>query len=96
MEEDGSLTIKTYVEDNKVVLEIADEGCGIPPENINKVGIPFFTTKETGTGLGLASCYKIAESHKAKIRIDSSPSGTTFSIFFPILYQKQEQNEKSA
>ena len=83
MEETGSLTIKSYVEDNKVVLEIADEGCGIPPGFISKVGTPFFTTKDTGTGLGLASCYKIAESHNAMIRIDSTPSGTTFFILFP-------------
>ncbi|MDR3601867.1 MAG: PAS domain S-box protein [Desulfosporosinus sp.] len=90
MEEGGSLTIKSYVEDAKVVLEISDEGCGIPQENINKLGTPFFTTKDTGTGLGLASCYKIAESHKAKIRIDSSSRGTTISIFFPIPDMKQE------
>jgi len=84
MEEDGSLTIKSYVEDSTVVLEIADEGCGIPPENLNKLGIPFFTTKDDGTGLGLATCYKIAEAHSARININSSPSGTTFSIHFPI------------
>ena len=84
MEGDGSLTIKTYIEGDKVVLEIADEGCGILPENINKLGVPFFTTKDEGTGLGLATCYKIAESHNAVIHIDSSPSGTTFFILFPI------------
>ena len=88
MEEGGSLTIESYIEDCKVVLEIADEGCGIPKENINKLGTPFFTTKDTGTGLGLASCYKIAESHNAKIRMDSSSRGTTFSILFPIPYSR--------
>ena len=93
MEESGSLTIKSYVEDCNVVLSIADEGCGITPENLNKLGIPFFTTKDDGTGLGLAICYKIAESHNAKIHIDSSPRGTTFYILFPILDKVQEQNE---
>ncbi|MDR3586732.1 MAG: ATP-binding protein [Desulfosporosinus sp.] len=96
MEEGGSLTIKSYIEDCKVVLEIADEGCGILQENIKKLGTPFFTTKDTGTGLGLASCYKIAESHNAKIRIDSSPKGTTFSILFPIPDMEQEQSELPA
>jgi len=52
MEERGSLSIKSYVEDSKVVLEVVDEGCGIPPEHISKLGTPFFTTKDTGTGPG--------------------------------------------
>ncbi|TGE34593.1 PAS domain S-box protein [Desulfosporosinus sp. Sb-LF] len=90
MEQGGSLTIKSYVEDSKVVLSIADEGCGIPQENLNKLGIPFFTTKDTGTGLGIATCYRISESHCAKINIDSSPSGTTISILFPIPDEKPE------
>ena len=84
MHEGGCLTIKSYVEDGNVVLAIADEGSGIPPENISKVGTPFFTTKDNGTGLGLAICYRIAESHNAKIEIDSSSRGTTFFISFPI------------
>ena len=84
MKEEGCLTIKSYVECGKVVLAIEDEGCGISLDNISKVGTPFFTTKDTGTGLGLATCYKIAESHNAKIKIDSSSRGTTLLIYFPI------------
>ena len=89
MGERGSLTIKSYLKDSKVFLEIADEGCGIPPELISEVGTPFFTTKDTGTGLGLTTCYRIAESHNAKIHIDSSPNGTTFLILFSIPYMEQ-------
>lgn len=84
MQERGYLTIKSYLQGNWIVLAIADQGCGIPQENINKVGTPFFTTKDKGTGLGLATCYKIAETHNAEVRIDSGPTGTTFSILFPI------------
>lgn len=84
MEERRSLTIKSYLENNKAVLEIIDEGCGIPQENFNKLGTPFFTTKDYGTGLGLATSYRIAESHNAKIRINSGPSGTSFCVLFPI------------
>ena len=82
--ERGCLQIKSYVDDGKVVLAIADEGCGIVAENFRKLGTPFFTTKDSGTGLGLATCYKIVESHNAKIDIDSSTRGTTFFISFPI------------
>ena len=84
MRERGCLNVKSYVEDGKVVLAIEDEGCGIPLENLRKLGTPFFTTKDTGTGLGVAICYKIAEAHNAKIHVDSSSRGTTFFILFPI------------
>ncbi len=84
MPERGCLNVKSYVEDGKVVLAIADEGCGISPENLRKVGTPFFTTKDSGTGLDLATCYKIVESHNAKIHVASSSRGTTFYISFPI------------
>ncbi|MDP4127792.1 MAG: PAS domain S-box protein [Bacillota bacterium] len=84
MQEYGCLTLKTYLQDNQVVLAIKDEGRGIPPETMNKLGIPFYTTKDYGTGLGLATSYKIVESHNAKIKVDSNPSGTTFYIFFSI------------
>ena len=84
MQQSGCLRVRSYVKDGQVVLSIEDEGCGIPPENLSKVGTPFFTTKDTGTGLGLAICYKIAEAHNAKMRIESSSGGTTFFIGFPI------------
>ena len=93
MKERGLLTIESYVENCKVVLEITDEGCGVPRENLTKLGMPFFTTKDNGTGLGLASCYKIAESHNAKVHVDSDPNGTTFSILFPIPDQETEHSE---
>lgn len=86
MEERGYLTIRTCIEGKWVVLQIEDEGNGIPPENLNKLGTPFFTTKDYGTGLGLATCYKIAENHNAKILINSSSSGTNICVLFPILH----------
>lgn len=92
MEERGSLTISTYVEEDKVVLAIEDEGCGIPLENLKKLGTPFFTTKDNGTGLGLATCYKIAECHNAKIQIMSSFSGTIFLTSFPIPEKEQQHS----
>jgi len=84
MEERGCLSIRTFTEGKRVVLQIEDEGSGISPECLNKLGTPFFTTKDYGTGLGLATCYKIAEHHNAKILINSSSSGTNIAVLFPI------------
>ncbi|MFJ8244291.1 PAS domain S-box protein [Peribacillus asahii] len=78
----GKLTIKTYAEEQAVILEIKDQGAGISPEILEKIGTPFFTTKEKGTGLGLAICYSVAERHQAEIDIETGDKGTTFSIRF--------------
>ncbi len=80
----GCLTIQTYTEDNNVVLAVEDEGCGIPEENLRKLGTPFFTTKGDGTGLGLSICYRIAHNHNANINVSSSPRGTTFIVRFAV------------
>ncbi len=68
-----TLTIKTYVHNQQVFLEIKDQGHGIPLEVFEKIGTPFFTTKEGGTGLGLAVCYGIASRHNASISIEQIP-----------------------
>lgn len=82
MQEKGRLTIKTYCEADETVLEIKDEGCGITQEILDNIGMPFHTTKASGTGLGLAVCYSIAERHKAKINVATSAAGTSFFIRF--------------
>jgi signal transduction histidine kinase len=76
------LTIRTYTEDKKVVLSVNDKGNGIRPEALEKLGTPFFTTKEHGTGLGLAVCYSIATRHNATISVETGPGGTTFLVRF--------------
>ncbi len=78
----GKLTIKTFTENQSVILQIKDEGTGISPEIMDKIGTPFFTTKETGTGLGLAICYSVAERHDAEIDIETGNQGTVFSVRF--------------
>lgn len=82
MEEGKCLTVKTFLKDGKVVLMVQDEGKGIDNDVLDKVGSPFFTTKENGTGLGLSNCYNIAHRHNANIQIDTGPDGTTFSVVF--------------
>jgi len=82
MNEGGCLTLKTFKDGQNVVLSVGDEGSGILAENIKMLGKPFFSTKDNGTGLGLASCYNIATRHNAIIDIDTSPSGATFFVRF--------------
>jgi len=80
----GKVIIRTYTEDNEVVFSVQDEGKGISAEVLEKIGTPFFTTKDKGTGLGLAVCYSIATRHKATISVDTSPGGSTFYVRFKI------------
>lgn len=78
----GTIKIETYIEESDVVLLVKDEGTGIKPELISKLGSAFLTTKENGTGLGLTICYGIASRHNAAISVDTGPGGTTFYIRF--------------
>ncbi|MDR4947297.1 PAS domain S-box protein [Neobacillus cucumis] len=82
MDHGGTLTVRTYSEEKKVILEVKDCGKGIKPDILDKIGTPFFTTKENGTGLGLAVCYSIADRHQAKIKVQTGNEGTSFSIYF--------------
>lgn len=70
---------------NQVLVRFADQGLGIPEDQLPKLGEPFYTTKEKGTGLGLMVSYKIIEAHQGKIHIASQMSkGTTVDIILPI------------
>lgn len=80
----GTLTLRTINKKKEVILEIQDQGKGIEPCILEKLGDPFFTTKENGTGLGLSVCYRIAEKHNGRISVKTSSHGTTFIIHFPL------------
>lgn len=80
----GQLKIRTFSNDSDVVLTVSDEGNGMEPFMLEKLGTPFFTTKDQGTGLGLAVCYGIVSRHNGKISVESGPTGTTFSVCFEI------------
>ncbi|MCZ8514028.1 ATP-binding protein [Paenibacillus filicis] len=68
-----------------VAIQVADNGCGIPEEVIRKLGQPFFTTKEKGTGLGLTVSKEIILNHHGSLSITSETGkGTTFAICFPL------------
>jgi len=91
MPKGGELKVKakhTYLgEEEKEFIQvtIADQGMGIPPENLARIFERYFTTKEGGTGLGLAVVDRIIKAHNGFIRVESQPqSGTTFMVFLPI------------
>jgi PAS domain S-box-containing protein len=80
------IKISTVDNDHQIALLIEDSGCGISKENIKKLFTPFFTTKDVGmgTGLGLATSYRILESWGGSIKVESQQdSGSTFSVFLP-------------
>lgn len=78
----GIITIRTELRASRVVLSVSDQGQGIPEDIRSEIGTPFFTTKQQGTGMGLAVCYAIAEQHQAEITFETSPHGTTFYVSF--------------
>lgn len=81
----GNISTNLTIEDNYIAIEIIDEGCGIPEELMPRLGEPFYTLKEKGTGLGLMVSYKIIEAHKGKLEISSELNvGTTVKMKLPI------------
>lgn len=87
----GTLTVATGFENPSwVTIRISDTGCGIPPEDIEKIFMPLFTTKGEGkgTGLGLSISHDIIKSHNGTIEIESVPGkGTTFTVRLPSVNQ---------
>lgn len=82
----GKVIIRSILSDEKVFLEVSDNGLGIKEEDIKKVFDPFFTTREVGTGLGLSITYKIVKDHNASIQVKSEwNKGSTFVIEMPRL-----------
>ena len=85
--ERGTITISNGVEGENIWLEVADDGCGIAPQTVQKIFDPFFTTKPVGegTGLGLSLSYGIVKKHRGSISVSSElGKGTTFRVVLPI------------
>jgi signal transduction histidine kinase len=80
----GTLTVRTRQAEGGVELEVADTGGGMPPEVLARIFEPFYTTKERGTGLGLAYARRVVAEHGGSIQCDSEPQrGTTFTLRLP-------------
>ena len=102
----GSFTIRTFIQKEhkesveitgeELVVEVEDTGKGIPDELLPKIFDPFFTSKERGTGLGLAVVHRIMTDHGGSIRIKKTEvgKGTCFSLHFPI-YSEEPKAESA-
>jgi signal transduction histidine kinase len=80
----GTMTLRTRNGDGKVLIEIADTGLGLTPEECERIFTPYYTSKQHGTGLGLAIVQSVVSDHGGRIRVQSEPGrGTTFVIELP-------------
>lgn len=86
MKNTGIIEVRTIRDKRRIAICIRDEGEGIPQEVLNRLGEPFYTTKDKGTGLGLSLCYKIIEDHAGKLTVESQLGvGTIVVISLPLV-----------
>ena len=84
-EEGGTIEIGTFQENSWLKIDICDDGQGVPKELRNRIFQPYFTTKATGTGLGLFVCRNIVEQNGGRIELtETSSTGTIFSVYFKL------------
>jgi nitrogen fixation/metabolism regulation signal transduction histidine kinase len=82
---EGRITVSTFRDIDRVVLRVADDGCGMSADVLERVFTPYFTTRSNGTGLGLAIVQRIVEDHGGSIEVDSKEDvGTTLTVSLPI------------
>lgn len=83
--DEPKIILSSYIQpDNRVVIKVVDNGVGIPKELTDKIFIPFFSTRKTGSGIGLSLCKQIMLLHKGNIQVQSIPGeGTSFLLHFP-------------
>ena len=87
LKQGGTLTLATRYDpkENVICIQVIDDGPGIPPEDLDKIGTPFFTTKDKGTGLGLSISYSIVDRHRGRLEVTSKEGeGTCFSVCLPV------------
>jgi signal transduction histidine kinase len=84
MPQGGALTLRTRDQDGKVLIEVADTGSGLTPEECERIFTPYYTSRQHGTGLGLAIVQSVVSDHGGSIRVQSALGrGTTFVIELP-------------
>lgn len=85
MDNGGILQVNVYEENDYIFIDITDTGIGMTPEEVERIGMPFYSMKEKGTGLGTMVCYNIVRALNGKIKVKSEKNkGTCFSIILPL------------
>jgi hypothetical protein len=80
----GALNLSARREDDAIEIEVRDQGPGIPPEIRDKIFNLYFTTKKSGSGIGLAMSYRVMQLHNGSVEFESEPGqGTVFHLRFP-------------
>lgn len=81
----GLFEVQTFINDNKYIIVLSDNGCGMDETTVSKIFEPYFTTKANGTGLGMTMAYKIVKEFSGEILVDSKINkGSKFTLSFPI------------
>lgn len=81
---DGEVVLRSSRQEDRILIQVRDQGCGISPQNLDRIFDPFFTTKENGTGLGLSVVHQIVEQHGGLLTAENNrDKGMTFSVLFP-------------
>lgn len=92
MPDGGEVTLSATKDEERVLIEVSDQGTGIPEEELDRIFDPFYTTKQTGTGLGLSVAYQIIAQHQGTITVRRNPNrGMTFSIRMPLVQAESGQ-----
>lgn len=93
MSSGGIIHIHALSKESEAQISVKDEGCGMTEDQIKALGKPFYTTKETGTGLGFMITHNIVHNHGGAITIESIPQqGTTFTVTIPIIIKPEGSN----
>ncbi len=97
----GEIITAIHSEDDYVIIEVTDNGCGLPKNNRNRLTEPYMTTRAKGTGLGLAIVQRITEQHNGSLRLADAPKtkdrkkGARISLVIPLQGPKQNSAEKA-
>jgi PAS domain S-box-containing protein len=95
MPEGGSIRVEARVIEDRLELRVADSGPGVLPQDVERIFEPLFTTKKTGTGIGLAISKRLVEAHGGAIRVETVPGrGTTFTINLPLNERAEKARPK--
>jgi signal transduction histidine kinase len=85
----GEVVISAMPRQERVLIQVKDEGCGVKPENRDRIFDPFFTTKENGSGLGLSVAHQIVQQHGGVLTAEANAKkGMTFSLLLPLRHEQ--------